>query len=236
MMRIVFLAVATLLCTSMAWADEPDLSRLEARLGEVKARLALTEEQTVQLKPILEEHFNTQLAILDRYGVDTRNRDSDRRPDPERLRALRRELEENKTRTEARLSGVLSAEQLTEFRNIQAGRKAQIQEQFRSRHLEEMASSLNLTEAQRVQVKPILTRHFDAQMAILDKHGINIGGHDGRRRLGLRKRRALRRDLDSSMTETVAQLANVLSAKQLAEFENIQAARRERLRKELRSD
>lgn len=234
MMRIVFLAV--LFCLFLAWADEPDLSRLEARLGEVKARLALTEEQTAQLKPVLEEHFNTQLAILDRYGIGTGSRDSDRRPGPGSLRALRRELEENKTKAEARLSGVLSAAQLAEFRNIQAERKAQIQEQFRSRHLEEMASSLNITEAQRAQVKPILTRHFETQLAILDKHGIDIEGRDGRRRLGFRKRRALRRDLDSSMTETVAQLAGVLSAEQLAEFEDLQAARRDQLREELRSD
>ena len=234
MTRIVFPVL--LLGAFLAWADEPDLSQLETRLGEVKARLALTEEQAAQVKPILEEHFNTQMAILGRYGIDTGSLDSNERPDPEKLHALRKELDANKTRTEARLSGVLAAEQVAEFRKIQAERKEQIQEKIRSGQLEEIASSLDLTEAQTAQVKPILARHFDAQMAILDKHGIDLTGRDGRRRLGFRKRRALRRDLDGNMTETVAQLATILSAAQLAEFEKIQAARREQLRKALRSD
>lgn len=235
MARIVFAVL--LLCAFLAWADEPDLSsRREARLGEIKARLVLTEEQATQAKPILEEHLEAQMAILDKYGITSGSRDGDRRPDYEKLPALRKELDANRTRTETRLSGVLSAQQLAAFKEIQAARKAQIQEQVWSRHLEEMASSLDLTEAQEAQVKPILARHFEAQMAILDKHGIDVGSREGRRRLGFRKRRALRRDLDRNMTETVAQLANVLSAAQLTEFEDIQAARRKQLRKALRSN
>ena len=106
----------------------------------------------------------------------------------------------------------------------------------REAHLGEVKARLALTEEQAAQVKPILEEHFKTQMAILDKHGIDIGSRDGRRRLGFRKRRALRKDLDSTMTETVARLANVLSAAQLAEFENVQAELRKQLRKELRSD
>jgi len=233
MMRIALAAL--LLSALLAWADGPDPSRREARLGEVKARLALSEEQAAQVKPILEDHVETQMAILDRYGINGASRGSDRRPDYETLRALRKELDAHKTMAEARLSGVLSAEQLAEFRKIQAERKEQIQEEIRSGHVEQIASRLGLAEAQMAQVKAILARHFDAQMAILDKNGIDAG-RDGRRRLGFRKRRALRRDLDGNMNETVAQLAGILSASQLAEYEKIQAARREQLRKALRSD
>ena len=234
MMRIALAAL--LLGAFLAWADGPDRSRRQARLGEVKARLALSEEQAAQVKPILEDHVEAQTAILDRYGINGAGRGSDRRPGYETLRALRKELEAHRTTTEARLSGVLSAEQLAEFRKIQAERKEQIQEEMRSGHVERIASRLGLAEAQMAQVKAILARHFDAQMAILDKHGIDVAGRDGRRRLGFRKRRALRRDLDGNMSETVAQLAGILSAPQLAEYEKIQAARREQLRKALRSD
>lgn len=233
--RIVFPVL--LLAAFLAWADEPDPSQLEARLGEIKARFALTEEQAAQAKLVLEEHFKAQMAILDKYGIDIGSRDSTKRPDYEKLRALREELDASKARTETRFSAILSAEQLAEFEKIQAEGKAQIQENLRSRQMEKMASSLNLTEEQAAQVKPILARHFDARMAILDKHGIGIEGRDGRRRLSFRQRLVLRRHLDGNMTETMAQLATILSAAQLAEFENIQAEQKEeKLRKVLQLD
>ena len=107
--------------------------------------------------------------------------------------------------------------------------------QFEAR-LGEVKARLALTEDQAAQIKPILEAHLKAQLALLNKHGIDLGSHEDRRRLGFRKRRALRKDLDSNRAATVARLANILSAAQLAEFENIQAERRKRLRKQLRSD
>ena len=122
--------LAILFFAFTAWADEADLSPVEVRMQETKSRLALTEKQKVQLKPILEDHFDAQMAVLDKYGLDAEDRDN--RPDAQTLRALRQELEENRIKTSKRLSGILSSEQLAEFEKIQAQQREQMRNKFRS--------------------------------------------------------------------------------------------------------
>ena len=230
MKQTVFLAILFFAFT--AWADEPDVSQLEARLQETKLRLGLTEEQMAQLKPVLADHFDAQMAILDKYGLNAEKRDS--RPDAQMLRTLRQELDENKINTSKRLSGILSKAQLAEFEKIQKEREKQIQEKLLSKRTEDIGAKLGLTEEQMVQLKPVLADHFDAQMAILDKHGIAIGNRSDRGRVGLRKLRALRRDLDKISDNTSKRLSGILSKAQLAEFEKIQKEQRDQMREKLR--
>lgn len=219
------LLLATLFLAFVAWADESDISRFEARMQETKSRLGLTEEQMARLKPILEAHFDTQMVIMDKYGLNTESR-----PDAQTLRALRHELDENKTNTSKRLSGILSKAQLAEFEKIQAERKKQIQEKLLSKRTEDIGAKLGLTEEQIAQLKPILADQFDAQMAVLDKHGIAAGKRGDKGRLGLRKLRALRRDMDKVSDNISKRLSGILSKAQLAEFEKIQKEQREQMR------
>ena len=223
----VFLAI--LFLAFAAGADEPDLSQLEARMQETRSRLALTEKQMAQLKPILEDHFDAQMAILDKYGLSAENR-----PDAQTLRVLRLELDQNKTNTSKHLSGILSRAQLAEFEKIQIEWKKQIQEKLLSKRTEDIGAKLGLTEEQMAQLKPILADQFDAQMAVMDKHGIALGDSGDRGRLGLRKLRALRRDLDKISDNTSKRLSGILSKAQLAEFEKIQKEQREQMREKLR--
>lgn len=129
-MRIVFPVL--LLGAFLAWADEPDLSQLGARLDEVKARLALTEEQVAQVEPVIEEHVKTQLAVLDKYGIDIEARDDRKQLGFRKRRALRKDLENNKTKTVEKLAGILSAAQLAEFEKIQAEMREQLRKALRS--------------------------------------------------------------------------------------------------------
>ena len=230
MKQTVFLAILFFAFT--VWADESDVSQLEARMRETKSKLGLTEEQMAQLKPILADHFDAQMAILDKYGLNAENLDN--RPDAQTLRALRQELDENKTNTSKHLSGILSKTQLVEFEKIQKEHKKQIQEKLLSKRTEDIGVKLDLTEEQMAQLKPILADHFDAQMAILDKHGIAVGNRGDRGRLGLRKLRALRRDLDKISDNISKRLSGILSKAQLAEFEKIQKEQREQMREKLR--
>lgn len=130
MTRIVFPAL--LLAGFLAWADEPNLSQLGARLDEAKARLALTEEQLAQVKPIIEEHVKTQLAVLDKYGIDIEARDDRKQLGFRKRRALRKDLENNKDKTVEKLAGILSAAQLAEFKKIQAEVRDQLRKALRS--------------------------------------------------------------------------------------------------------
>lgn len=231
MMRTFFLATLFVVCASWANAQEP--AQLEARMEETRSRLNLTEDQATQLKPILEAHFEAQLAVLSKYGLDGQNREN--RPDIQTLRVLRRELDENKTRTAAHLKGILSSAQLDEFEKIQTERRQRIQDGFLSKRAEDLGVELGLTGDQVEQLTPVLADHFNGLMAVLKKHGIAIGDSGERKRLRLRALRALRNDLDEVSENTSKRLSGFLSKTQLNQFEQIQQAQRERLREIIRS-
>ncbi len=223
----------TMLLTGASWANAQDAAQLEARMEETRSRLNLTEDQITQLKPILEAHFEAQTAILSKYDLGGQNREN--RPDIETLRALRRELDENKTKTATSLKGILSSAQMAEFEEIQTERKQQIQEGLLSKWAEDIGAKLGLTSEQVGQLTPVLKEHMDAQMAVLEKHGIDIGGSGERKRLRFRALRALRNDLDEVSENTSKRLSGILSEAQLNQFEQMQQAQREQLREIIRS-
>ncbi len=227
------LLFTTMLLLGAAWANAQDPSQFEARMEETRSRLNLTADQAKQLKPILEAHFEAQLAILSKYDLGGQNRED--RPDIQTLRALRRELDENKTRTAAHLKGVLSNAQMAEYERIQTERRKRIQEGFLSKRAEDIGAKLGLTGEQAGQLTPVLAEHFNAQMAVLEKHGIAIGESGERRRLRLRALRALRNDLDEVSENTTKRLSGILSKAQLDQFKQIQQAQRERFREIIRA-
>ena len=226
MLRIGLLATLFFACT--AWADEPDFSQFKTRIPETASRLAHTEEQQAQVRAILEDHFDAQMAILEKYG--TGNRDGGKQPDFQTMRALRNELEANRTDVTKRLSGILSKEQMAEFEQIQAEHKQQIRDTVQSKLIEGIGTKLALTGTQMARVKPILEGHFNAQMAILDKHGIKIGNQGDGTRPGFRTLRALRNEMNALRAATRKQLSGILSEAQMAEFETMQAEQKERMR------
>ena len=118
---------ATLFFAFTAQTAEPDLSPLDERLQETRLRLALTEEQMTEVRPILQDHFDAQMTILDKYDIG-----NGKRPKLRKLRALRQDLKANKAQTTKRLAAILSAEQTAEFDKIQAEQKERTREKFRS--------------------------------------------------------------------------------------------------------
>ena len=110
-------------------------------------------------------------------------------------------------------------------------RAAQLEER-----LAETKARLDLTDEQIEQITPILEAGFDAQMAVLDKHGIDLqdrtdGEHE---RIGFRAMRALRGDLQEVRADTLEQLGDVLTDEQMAEYKKIQEERRAELRERIR--
>ena len=125
--------LVTLFFPFTAWADEPDLSQFETRLQEATSRLALTEAQQAQVKPILEKHFAAQMAILNKHGIKVGNQEDNKRLGFRQLRALRNEINENKAKIMKQLSAILSEDQMAAFEHIQAEQQERIRERFRSR-------------------------------------------------------------------------------------------------------
>lgn len=113
-------------------------------------------------------------------------------------------------------------------------RLAQLQER-----LEEAKARLKLTDEQTEQIRPIFRAGLEKQMAVLEKHGIDLRGGGGARRgtpsqQRLRELRALGDDLEAVRKETRKQLKDVLSKEQFKEFRKIQEEGREAMRQAIR--
>ena len=93
---------------------------LSRRVDEIVAKLNLKAEQGERVRPILKEHFQTQMAILDKHGIAPGQRKSAGRPGFRTLRALRKDMRRSDARTGERLSAVLSEEQLEAYEAFRA--------------------------------------------------------------------------------------------------------------------
>ena len=228
MTRTVILILALGLMVMTAKADQAGPPKLHAGLEEFRARLALTAEQETQLRSVFEAHVEAQLKTLDAHGIDAGVRGDAAPMELQELRALRDALRANSASTERRLAGVLTAAQMTAFRNIRAEQEERLRERLLSRRVDEIIAMLNLGAETGDLVKPILQEHFKAQLAILDKHGIAPG-----RRIGLRKLRALRKDMRQNDDKTGERLSEILSKAQREAYEALQAEQRQEMRSRL---
>ena len=101
--------------------------------------------------------------------------------------------------------------------------------------LTEARGRLHLTDDQIEQIKPILRAGVEAQMEVLQKHGIDLRNRTGaNKRLGFRTLRRLGRDLDAVRTQTIEKLDTVLTDEQIKEYKKIQEERKQAMRKRLR--
>ena len=102
--------------------------------------------------------------------------------------------------------------------------------------LAETKARLGLTDEQIEQITPILEAGFEAQMAVLDRHGIDLEdrGTGESERIGFRAMRALRGDLQEVRADTLEELGDVLTDEQMAEYRKIQEERRAELRERIR--
>lgn len=100
--------------------------------------------------------------------------------------------------------------------------------------IEQAKERLNLTEEQVEQIKPIIKSSFEASMEILESHGIDLSiPQEERERPSFGELRALNKDMQKVRTESTAQMAEVLSDEQMAEFRKMQEERREQMRAEI---
>ena len=112
---------------------------------------------------------------------------------------------------------------------------AQLQER-----LEAAKARLKLTAEQTEQVRPIFRSGLEKQMAVLEKHGIDLRGgggasqDSGAPRQRLQQLRALGDDLDVVRKETRNQLKDVLTKEQFKEFKKMQDEGREAMRERIR--
>lgn len=128
-----FLLVLTLSLTTLgANAQAPDL---EQQITDMKKRLALTEDQSEQIKPVIEKSIAARREILKKYGIDPTkgDRQSFKKLSFSDKRKLRGELKEIKKTTHDKLEVILSEEQMDEYEGMQKERKEKLREHMKNR-------------------------------------------------------------------------------------------------------
>ena len=109
-------------------------------------------------------------------------------------------------------------------------RAAQLEER-----VAETKARLNLTDEQIERITPILEASFEARLAVLEKHGIDLEDRSRpQEKLGFSGLRALGKDMKQVRQDTLDELSSVLSEQQIEEYKKIQSERKAELRKQLR--
>jgi hypothetical protein len=105
-------AVAALgLALATATAHDEAAAPLAEGLGAALGRLNVTPEQQQRLRPLMKEEADKLRAIRDKYGLA---------PSPEKRRAKYEEAADVRRDFRAKVSGVLTPEQLTEWDKMRA--------------------------------------------------------------------------------------------------------------------
>ena len=84
-----------------------------------------------------------------------------------------------------------------------------------------LSDRLELSSDQEMQVRLIIEDHLKTQIAILQKHELDIGNRNNGDAVDLQQMRTLRKELGASDAEVESQLSEVLSTSQLAEYRRI---------------
>ena len=101
--------------------------------------------------------------------------------------------------------------------------------------MEETRARLQLTDEQARELMPVLEGHFEAQHAIIEKHGVDPDNRDRSRQLDPQTLGALRTALDEQSVATEERIAELLTAQQLAEFRKIRTEQEQRYRERIRA-
>lgn len=114
-----------LFMTWSAYAQRPMGTRegaqnLEEQFDRIKERLALSEQQAEEIRPILEESRDKIQALREKYQEQSRSRSS--------MEAFRAEMEDLRTETDESLASVLTDAQLEEYRNMQGERREKLRQ------------------------------------------------------------------------------------------------------------
>lgn len=113
--------------------------------------------------------------------------------------------------------------------------KRELSEEQRARfeaRIEEARSRLELTEAQKTQLEPVLRKDFERRIEILRKHGVT---RETEARPTRSEARALRADLKALRDETEAEVDGILDDRQMDEYRKIQDEARQAMREQMRS-
>ena len=124
--------VALAFVSPFALASPDRMAQVEQRMQEARERLNLSQEQLDQMTPVIENSISKRRGILSSYGIDPEKRtDIKGQLGLRKALAMKKELDAVRADTLQGLNGILTEEQLEEFKRMQAERQAEMRERIR---------------------------------------------------------------------------------------------------------
>lgn len=94
---------------------------------------------------------------------------------------------------------------------------------------------LGLTDSQVEHMAPVLQKTMERQRSILSSYGIDLADQsDPAQTLGIRKAMGMKRKLDVVRADTLAEVEDILTEEQFAEFKRLQRERQAKMRERIR--
>ena len=101
--------------------------------------------------------------------------------------------------------------------------------------IEEVKTRLELTDEQVEQMTPVLEESMQARQSIMARYGIDPENGGKPSKMGFKQLRAMRNEMNALRTDTLAELDNILTDKQLEEFKLMQEEQKAEMRARLRA-
>lgn len=112
---------------------EAAAERISTQVKVALERLQLNDEQREEVRSIIEANFEQRLAVLQKHGVNPKNRDAAKRPSIRKMLALRNDLGKVGNKTEKELGKVLSDDHMKVWKKLEEERREQMRERLRRR-------------------------------------------------------------------------------------------------------
>jgi len=122
--------VATKEATTEKTIGEEASERFRAQMAETQERLQLTDEQTEAVRPILEDAYLQQQAILENYGIDLENTNDADRPGRRTLLRMRSDMNDVHKETKKKLEDILTGEHMGLWEELSEERRAKMREKL----------------------------------------------------------------------------------------------------------
>ena len=113
-------------------AQDGQAGQFRQHMEEARERLQLSDEQVQQMAPVMARSLESQQRILSSYGIDLESRSGPtQKLGPRQAMVMRDKLTAVRADTVGALEGILTREQLDEFKRMQEERQAEIRARIR---------------------------------------------------------------------------------------------------------
>ena len=104
----------------------------EDMVSRFKDRLNLTDEQSIEFKPIIHEHMEKILAVMMKHGINPDQTVLREQINFRLLRTIKSEMDEINSQTEQKLFDMLTKEQFNEFKKVQGELRSEMVNNLRN--------------------------------------------------------------------------------------------------------